>query len=302
MSVTSLDLRVRQLAFEFLTRLSEEHGDGVLPYRALSRGFIVEGARVPLLGPQGIFKPRILDLPLSIATAPSGPYDDSFSDAGLLLYRYRGTDPLHRDNVGLRELMKLGRPLIYLHGVLKGRYVAAWPVYVVGDNPASLTFSVAVDDRRDIVFSHAEGIGDASTEFRRRYITSAVRVRLHQRTFRERVLHAYREQCALCRLRHMELLEAAHITPDSDAGGEPRVSNGLALCKLHHAAFDRHILGIRPDCVVEIRLDILEEIDGPMLKHGLQEMHGARLFVPSRPELRPDPDALARRYEQFQAA
>jgi putative restriction endonuclease len=122
-----------------------------------------------------------------------------------------------------------------------------------------------------------------------------------QRTFRERVLEAYREQCALCRLRHIELLEAAHIRPDSDPEGEPIVSNGLALCKLHHAAFDRNILGIRPDYVVEIRVDILEEIDGPMLRHGLQEMHGSKLVVPRRQEHRPDPAALEFRYSAFRA-
>jgi putative restriction endonuclease len=76
------------------------------------------------------------------------------------------------------------------------------------------------------------------------------------------VLAAYREHCAICRLRHKELLEAAHIVADRDPEGEPHVSNGLALCKLHHAAFDRHIIGVRPDYVVEVRLDILEEVIG----------------------------------------
>ena len=56
--------------------------------------------------------------------------------------------------------------------------------------------------------------------------------------------------------------------------------NGLALCNIHHAAFDASILGVRPDYVVEIRSDVLTEIDGPMLKYGLQASHGERLFVP----------------------
>jgi hypothetical protein len=43
--------------------------------------------------------------------------------------------------------------------------------------------------------------------------------------------------------------------------GDPTVSNGLALCKLHHSDFDGHILGVRPDLVVEIREDILREKD-----------------------------------------
>jgi putative restriction endonuclease len=52
--------------------------------------------------------------------------------------------------------------------------------------------------------------------------------------------------------------------------GDLTVSNGLALCKLHHAAFDGHILVLRPDLIVEIREDILREKGGPMLGHGLR--------------------------------
>lgn len=60
------------------------HGE-VLPRSLLAEGFAYAGTRVPLLGPQGIFKPRILTAPLSITTAPHGPYADSFS-SGLLRY------------------------------------------------------------------------------------------------------------------------------------------------------------------------------------------------------------------------
>lgn len=85
------------------------------------------------------------------------------------------------------------------------------------------------------------------TEIRRRYPTRVFRQRLHQREFRERVVRAYQHHCAGCRLRRNELLEAAHIIADADSGGVPSVPNGLALCKLHHAAFDAHLIGISPD-------------------------------------------------------
>lgn len=297
----SVDNKVRYLAFEFLEKLSDTHGD-VLPFTQLSRGFDFEGNRVPLLGPQGIFKPKVIDLPISITTAPNGPYKDTFSKDGFLLYKYRGTDPAHRDNVGLRQLKNLQRPLIYLHGVMTGRYVAAWPVFVIDDNPQNHTFTVAVDDKTQLGSVEDFNIEDASTAIRRRYVTRAVQYRLHQRTFRERVLKAYREQCAICRLRHGELLEAAHIVADSDPDGEPLVSNGLALCKLHHAAFDKNILGINPDFVTEIRLDILNEIDGPMLKFGLQAMHGTKVYLPRNKDQRPDVESLAKRYEKFLSA
>ena len=295
------DQKVRQKAFEFLERLSLEHGD-VLPYWSLHKGFECEGIRVPLLGPQGIFKPRVLDLPLSITTSPGSPYNDSYSSDGLLHYKYRGSDPAHRDNVGLRDIMRLGIPLIYLHGVIKGRYLAAWPVFIVNDDPKRLTFTVAVDEKRELNFSDGFQVQDDVTDVRRRYATAAVLVRLHQRTFREKVLHAYRHACALCRLKHDSLLDAAHIIPDAEDAGEPLVSNGMSLCKLHHAAFDQYILGISPDFIVEIRTDILNETDGPMLKYGLQQMHGVRMQLPRREKDKPNRDALAERFQRFKSA
>ena len=104
------DRQVRVQAFAFLDQQRATYGD-VLPWSVLSEGFVFDGRRVPLIGPQGIFKP------------------------------------------GVR--------------------------------------------------------------------------RLHQATFRERVLHAYRTSCAICRLRHRELLDAAHILPDGHPRGEPVVPNGL---------------------------------------------------------------------------
>ena len=71
---------------------------------------------------------------------------------------------------------------------------------------------------------------------------------------------------------------------------------------MHHAAFDRQILGVRPDRIVEVRQDVLREADGPMLRHGLQGFQGARLLVPRRQEQRPNPEFLAERYELFRRA
>jgi len=301
--MTSQELAVRRAAFNWLQHAVEMNGD-VLERAVLAEGFEWEKQRVPLLGPKGIFKPRLLSIPLSITTIPSGPYDDGYSDDGKLLYRYRGTDPNHRDNVGLREAMRQQIPLIYFLRLDKGKYLSVWPVFIVEDYPQSLTFKVAVDDAISLSKaltkepSYTEG-DDTSEEARRTYITAAVRQRVHQRSFRVRVLKAYQQQCSICRLRHTQLLDAAHIIPDSDPAGEPVVSNGLALCKLHHAAFDRQFLGVRPDYVVEVRKDILEESDGPMLQHGLKEMHGTKLWVPRGYRLQPNSDSLSIRYQEF---
>jgi putative restriction endonuclease len=76
----------------------------------------------------------------------------------------------------------------------------------------------------------------------------------------------------------------------------------MALCKLHHAAYDAFLLGITPDYVVQVRADVLEEEDGPMLQHGLQGFHGSRIYVPHATESRPDRELLAVQYGRFTAA
>lgn len=105
----------------------------------------------------------------------------------------------------------------------------------------------------------------------------------------------------MCRLRVKELLEAAHIRADSE-GGEPVVPNGIALCSIHHRAFDGLVVGVTPKYGIEVRPDILHERDGPTLQYALQGIHGATLHVPSRKEQRPDVDLLEERYERFREA
>jgi putative restriction endonuclease len=141
-----------------------------------------------------------------------------------------------------------------------------------------------------------------ANEDSRAYAERLTRLRLHQPVFRARVLQAYNRQCAVCRLKHVELLDAAHILSDLHPKGRPVVPNGLAMCKIHHAAFDRNIIGIRPDLVVDVRRDILEEIDGPMLRHGLQEMAGVHLITPAKRAAQPDRERLEERYKSFRLA
>ena len=49
----------------------------------------------------------------------------------MIQYRYRGNDPNHRDNVGLRRAMELRVPLIYLFGMVPGQYLPVYPVLIV---------------------------------------------------------------------------------------------------------------------------------------------------------------------------
>lgn len=292
----STSAAVRTAAFAWI-RQYIARPDDTLSRAALEQGFEFSGARVRLVGPQGIFKPAQINYyPLSITTTTNGPYADSFDAGGqYLLYSYRGTDPRFHENRRLRDAMRDSVPLIYFFGTVPGRYLVVAPVYIVGDDPSRLKFTVAADDFVNLEYER----DDTDDSIRRSYVTRQVRQRIHQRLFRDRVLRAYRERCSVCSLKHSRLLDAAHIVPDSDESGEPVVSNGLSLCKIHHAAFDGSYFGIRPNYQIVVRPDIMEEKDGPMLKHGLQDINEFKIIVPRRIASRPDPERLDHRFASF---
>lgn len=310
MASQGFEERVRTTCFETVRQRQAVHGE-VLPIEVIREPLRVDGELIaPFSLQRGIHKPRQLDAALAVTTTPpkrgvDAPYDDHFGSDGMFRYHYR--DPgsttdrsraqAEADNAAVRVALRRSLPLVYWYGVVPGRYRPFYPAYVVGDHPETREFSL---DLTELGARHLDDLAaDAPS---RAYRAHIVRARMHQARFREAVMRAYRNCCAVCRLRRAELVEAAHIVGDAD-GGEPVVTNGMALCKLHHAAFDRHILGVRPDLRIAIREDILAEIDGPMLLHGLQGFHGQSLGVlPSNRRERPSADFLEQRWEQFKSA
>lgn len=301
MVVGDLDTRLRAAAFAWLDN-RQSHGDELVRYDELA-GFELDGQRIALMDRQrGIRKPAALDAALSFRTTytPPGqapPYEDAAGDDGRQRYKFRGDDPSHPENVALRRAMQQGLPLIWFVGISPGVYQAVYPVWLVAEEPVDLQFVVAIDAAQRFV-----PVGEHLDDEQKRYVERLTKLRLHQPVFRSRVLQAYHSTCAMCRLRHVSLLDAAHILPDGHRRGLPVVPNGLALCKIHHAAYDQNIVGVSPDLRVEVRRDILDEIDGPMLLHGLQEMAGVSLLTPARKDSRPDREALEERFEEFRRA
>lgn len=251
--------------------------------------------RIPLVDRnRDIRNPVDFDATLSILTSPTGPYEDIAGADGLVHYAYRAGDPYTGDNRKLRRAMETRVPLVYFQGVRAGYYVPVYSVYVVGDDRKRRTFAIALDEALTFLPNPMEMTDDT-----RSYAERVVWQRLHQPMFRAKVIHAYERSCTVCRLRPPDLLDAAQILPDSGRGGLPVVSNGLALCKIHHAAYDRNLMGISPDHEVRINAELLDEVDGPMLRHGLQEMHGSVITLPKLRAERPSRDALAARFAEF---
>lgn len=295
---------VRAAMFRHLDSLMAASAYGSLRSADINT-FRYEGRPLRLIVQSGIWKPAGLSAALTVRTTytppnQAPPYHDGMGDEGLVRYKYRGTgpdpDPNHPDNRALRNAMERELPIAYFVGVASGVYVARYPVWLRFEDPTRHEFAIALDEDQRIVDL------SAISPDQRRYIERMTRTRLHQPLFRARVLHAYDERCAMCRLHHARLLDAAHIIPDGEPQGDAIVPNGLSLCKIHHAAYDANLLGVRPDLTVDVAPHILAEEDGPMLRHGLQEMAGSRLIIPRERAARPDPERLGLRYEQFQAA
>ena len=255
----------------------------------------------------GIWKPKGMVAALSMSTGyyvdeTTRPYADGIGTDELLRYKWRGTDRDHADNRALRSAMEMQVPLIWFVGVGHRAgsntqvFQPVLPVWLIAEEPGEHQFVLALEASQLELVDHGSLHVSA---IERRYNLVTAKQRLHQPLFRARVLHAYERRCAVCRLPFEKLLDAAHIKSDSD-GGEARVSNGLALCRIHHGAFDANILGIDADYKVTIKESVLDTFDGPTLQHALKEMHGAKLaqLPASRPE-RPDRALLDERFQQF---
>lgn len=296
------DNAIRQAAFAHCGRLLAHHG-GAVPWAVIQRGFELNGERI-FLGstPRGIHRPvQMRRGVLSIKTTKPrhgrvARYDDALRDDGYFSYAFQGEDARARDNVALREAFEDQTPFLYFYALTAGVYEILFPCYVNDWSPSTLSCTVAVGSISEV---HVAGGIRVAREIDRRYATVAAKVRLHQAEFREIVLAAYDRRCAISGLPLMPLLEAAHIIPDRDERGNPDVRNGICLSTLHHAAYDRNLLGIDPDGVIHVAEAVLDQHDGPTLEAGIKGFHGRRLRLPRHADECPNRDFLAERFEAF---
>ena len=298
---------MRLAAFEHVRRLNEVKDH--LTAADLKPGFLFDGERIPLINPQrGIFKPQQMRFLLSIKTVFPKPgskvwYDDQrevhrqiFESDETIDYAFMGQDPAAADNRWLREAFENQVPIIYFLGIAPGRYQAMVPTFVAGWDAGALKAQIAFGVPEQEAFVPPENF------LERRYALRAVKQRLHQASFREAVITAYNGRCALSGLPESLLLDAAHIVADKDEQfGQPVVPNGIPLSKIHHAAFDAHLIGIDPDYRLHVSERLLGQRDGPMLE-ALKRLSGGTIHLPNRDKDRPDRDRLALRFERFKAA
>lgn len=293
------DEGVRTSCFSRLALLQAQYGDE-LPYAGvLSEGFPYRGKRVPFLNFQkGIYRAAAQHglAALSIQTSARSPYADAETADGFF-YDYRAGDIDQPDNRALRAAAELGVPIVYFVASRAGLYRPLYPYYVTQDLPSE----------RRVLVSPGKLVGPldepdpvpVNDPLEREYVVRETKVRLHQGRFRGAVLLAYRDQCTICRLREIRLLDAAHIEPDTSPAGEPVVTNGLSMCTIHHRAFDQNLVAVSPEYEVRVSRKLLDDDDGPMLE-VLKGFHGRPLHLPARRAHHPDRERLAARFAGFE--
>ncbi len=288
--------RLRLEIFADLELFIEAHG-GFASRDELTTFILRSGRPMPVIDRnKGIRNPADLDATLSIVSAGDNGrynvYDDAIDrDRGLLYYSW-AQGPLNAgDNRKLNVAFEQQAPIILFEKPLANVYVPVIGVRII---------DVRHEQRQVVIDLDDSGVRTTpTTTLDKRYVERLVRQRVHQPVFRARVLKAYNKRCAVCTLKYAELLDAAHILPDTDERGLPVVTNGMAMCTIHHRAYDQNFLGVSPDYVVHANERMLADSDGPMLQYGLQAMNGKPLELPARRGDRPDREYLADRFAQF---
>ena len=300
------DTLMREIAFDYVQREFEDRH--ILTWPVLKGGFLFEGRRIALVNrQQGIFKPKEMDHLLSIRTVVplkgrKARYTDQkqqihqiYEKKDVVDYAFMGKDPDSASNRLLRTAMECKVPVIYLLGlgISPAKYIPI-RAFIVDWDPQALAAKVSLTE--------SSASDRPITQETRRYAMRHVKQRVHQARFRDAVVSAYSHRCAMSGLPEPQLLDAAHIMPDNDPQfGQPEVVNGLPLSKIHHEAFDRHLIGIDPDYRIHVSKRLLGRSDGPTLE-SLKYLDGEQLMPPRRRADYPDPARLERRFNNYQAA
>jgi len=116
-----------------------------------------------------------------------------------------------------------------------------------------------------------------------------VRLSLRDYSFRNRVLTAYGRRCAFCDLQ-MNLIEAAHIVPVNMETSTDETRNGIALCTLHHKAYDVSLVTFDERYRLVTNPQYLEEMKEASLDGGMQKfINNLKPIINVPPESRDRP-------------
>ena len=126
---------------------------------------------------------------------------------------------------------------------------------------------------------------------------------IRTRGFRMAVVDAYDCKCAFCGLKInspdslLWEVEAAHIVPHSE-NGKDDLLNGVALCRLHHWAFDAGWFTLEDDFTIRVssRINSLPSEYGKMNDYDFIRPYAnqkSKLILPTKAEIYPHQSAIS---------
>jgi hypothetical protein len=127
--------------------------------------------------------------------------------------------------------------------------------------------------------------------------TRAILRPIRDHRFSLRVRAAYDHRCAVCDVQ-LDLIEAAHIDPVEDPESNDDVANGMALCALHHLAYDTGLINIEASGAIAVNESRVEQLRDRLRVDGLDAFRKAlrkNIRVPTVERQRPAPHFFARR-------
>ncbi len=303
---STLDAQIRMAAFKHVQKICQTQH--YLEWADIDKGFIFNGERILLSSRAlGIFKPKQMEHVLSIKTVlPRGNRKVWYQDQELVHreilhseesvdYSFMGKNPNKINNQWLKEVYHKQIPIIYFIGVAPAKYQAVLPTYVINWNSETLSARICFGLYNETHLFEPQ----INSQPLQKYAMRQTKQRLHQAKFRAAVMEAYDYRCTFSGLPAGELLDAAHIVPYGEFVSKPIVTNGLALSKLHHEAFDRHLIGLDRNYKIHVSKHLLNKQDGPQLE-VLKNLHERRIILPKHKLDRPDQELLDSRFEKFQ--
>lgn len=132
----------------------------------------------------------------------------------------------------------------------------------------------ALNRLTELTPSPADPIVDQLTTEPRRMVVTSTRKALRDIDFRRRVLCAYEHRCAMCNIQ-LNLLEGAHILPVVHPDSTDATSNGIALCVLHHRAFDKSFVTFDSSREIHVNERVVDELRSDSLDGGLEDFRHA---------------------------
>lgn len=296
--------QIRAVAGLAIQQMIRDKGDNVFSWAEIQKGFQVGGQHIFFATQAaGIFKPQALNdgAALSIKqVTPSrkgraAPYDDGELENGAVSYCLQKKGEESHSNRYLQEAWHRNLPLIYLRGIADSLYEVFYPVFVEEFSFQSGTVRLVFDQPASVPAVNCVN------EVPQPYTDGLRKNRLHQQSFRQRVLMAYGLRCALTDLPLVDLLEAAHIV-GGKGHGRASVQNGIAMSTLHHTAYESDLMGIDPDGKIILSELVRGTCDAPLFSQGLLGMEGRQMRFPTFEGHRPNRDFLAQKFEQFTKA